>query len=115
MAGNYGSWRSSPLPSNWLALRRFVLARDMNACMWGKLPGESESGEVGNCRNPGTEVDHMGGNANHDPAALRAICTYHHRKRTSAQANAARRAALESRGGYFRSVRKPKPHPGLRD
>jgi 5-methylcytosine-specific restriction enzyme A len=104
------SRRTVPLPSDWPAIRRMILLRDRRRCMWGVLPGE---GEPGQCSNDANEVDHMGPPDNHDPALLRAICTLHHRKRTSAQANAARREKLKSNGGHFGGRPRGK-HPGMR-
>lgn len=86
------------MPPGWRKLRKAVLDRDGWACKW--LVG----GRF--CGAPANEVDHIFDPNCHDPAGLRAICTYHHRKRTSKQAHEARRAKY--------STNRVERHPGLR-
>jgi hypothetical protein len=81
----YTGRRTFPLPPDWGAIRYLVLIRDPN-CRWGIL-----SGETGSCGQPSTEVDHIGEAWDHSPDRLRGICHSHHLRRTSAQANEARR------------------------
>lgn len=97
-----GSRRTVPLPSNWHAVVPAILARDP-VCLWGILPGEE-----GYCRSDSTEVDHMGDAWNHQPEFLRGICHTHHVKRTSAQANAAKKLRSSLR------YRPAENHPGFR-
>lgn len=110
-----GSRRSSPLPPDWPQIRKLVLQRDRGVCLWGLLPGETELDGIapGECLILAREVDHMGAAWDHDPSKLRSICSDHHKRRTSRQANAARSAKLALQNGHFRS-RPSRRHPGLR-
>lgn len=94
MADRGGSWGNPRTTTpEWRALRLVILARDHNTCY---LDGA-----------PANEVDHVDGNHhNDDPANLRAICTPCHRRKSSREGHAARRAKYTTR-------RPPEPHPGI--
>ncbi len=101
-----GSWRSTPLPSNWGVLRSQVLQRD-RTCQWGLrgLPGEVDGVP---CRAPATECDHMGDPDDHRPEVLRGLCVQHHSRRTSMQKTAFNLARASLR-------RRPQePHPAYK-
>jgi len=93
------SWRGAPLPAGWREVRAGVLARDGYRCTFTVGDGKR-------CPHPATEVDHIGDRNNHDPSNLRAACRWHHARRTSQQANAAKQRKTQRR--------EPEPHPGLR-
>ena len=98
----YTGRRTIPLPPDWGAIRYSILIRDPN-CRWGILPDET-----GSCGQPSTEVDHIGSAWDHSPDKLRGICHSHHLRRTSEQANAAKRAMRVLRS------RPSDRHPGYR-
>lgn len=58
------------------------------------------------CPAKATDVDHIVRGDNHDLPNLRALCGWHHARKSSAEGNAARR-----RGPSHR--RPPEQHPGL--
>lgn len=94
-----GSTRKATLPPHWSRLRRLVLARDGGRCRW------VEDGVV--CNAPANQVDHVGDPHNHDPANLRALCKWHHDRRSGRQGAAARRTP---------PLNRPRErHPGLLD
>lgn len=93
-----GSTRRARLPANWPTIRRAVLERDGHVCQLA-YPGA--------CIHTATEVDHIHGDDNHDPSALRAVCTPCHQARSSSQGGRAAAAARASRR------RVPERHPGL--
>jgi len=90
--------RTQPLPPEWRKLRALVLERDGWSCRWAD--------DDGRCGAYANEVDHIDGADNHHPSNLRALCTYHHARRTSQQAHAARWAKY--------STKRVERHPGLR-
>jgi len=96
------SRRTVPLPPDWHRIVPAILARDP-VCRWGCLPEEE-----GWCRSDSTEVDHMGAADDHRPEVLRGICSPHHARRTSGQANAAKALLRSLR------VRPAENHPGYR-
>lgn len=86
-----GGWRGSSatnrdaeLPPDWPAIRRRVLDRDGQRCVW-LLPSGAR------CPNGATDVDHIGSKHNHASWNLRSLCGPHHDKRTAEQGNAAKR------------------------
>jgi 5-methylcytosine-specific restriction protein A len=100
MAGNWeGSTRNrkAELPRNWRAIREIVLARDEHRCV-EKMRDDSR------CPTQATEVDHFGAPWDHRPAVLRALCGWHHDRKSSADGQRARRAIKEKR--------KPEKQPG---
>lgn len=97
-----GGWansqRGAELPANWPALRAATFERDGHQCTWHD--------QHQRCAGPADECDHVGDSHDHSLSNLRALCAYHHSKRTSTQGNTARWA--------HREQRPPEPHPGLR-
>lgn len=93
------STRKQRLPSNWQKLRLFILDRDGYRCTVIKRDGCR-------CWDPAGEVDHIIPNDDNSPANLAAICTWHHRRKSSIEGNEARRRHPASR--------PPEPHPGYR-
>ncbi|MGC9543606.1 HNH endonuclease [Streptomyces sp. UG1] len=93
-----GTRRTSPLPADWAARRAAVFERDGNRCTW------LEDGQ--RCTQEASDCDHIGDPDDHSLDALRALCGYHHRKRTALQARLAR--------GPMPSRERPRAaHPGL--
>jgi len=96
--GWQGSNRKAQLPTDWDSrIRPLVLERDGHQCT------EVDGGV--RCTQKATDVDHIGENTDHDPANLRALCRWHHNRRSSAQGNRARKRVPEKR--------RPERHPGL--
>lgn len=89
------SRRTSPLPPGWRTTRRRILERDRHTCV------------IPDCGSTATDVDHGdNGPDDHTDANLRALCAWHHNKRTAQQANAAR---------WANTTKRPtEAHPGLR-
>ena len=94
-----GSNRSSRLPKDWKSRRLAVLNRDEKQCKVISI----ETGM--RCTEVATEVDHINPGDNHDLHNLQAICTWHHRKKSSAEGRAAK-VKIEPK------FRKPEKHPG---
>lgn len=97
-----GQWRGSSrrdeLPAAWdTKIRPRIFERDGHQC--------TIVDDGVRCTYRATDVDHIGDKHDHSDENLRAICTWHHRKRTSEQGNAARRRIPERR--------RPERHPGL--
>ncbi|TQF03921.1 HNH endonuclease [Kitasatospora acidiphila] len=93
-----GSNRRSELPSDWSSRRQAVLARDGYQCTWIESTSQR-------CTEKATDVDHIIPGGSHEPANLRALCSWHHSRKSSAEGNAARLRL---------SMKRPKPrHPGL--
>lgn len=96
--GWQGSNRRAQLPPDWASrIRPMVLERDGQQC--------AIYDDGVRCTYRATDVDHIGDKNDHSPQNLRAICDWHHKKRSSAQGNAARKRIPEKR--------RPEPHPGL--
>ncbi|GAA3223195.1 hypothetical protein GCM10010468_49520 [Actinocorallia longicatena] len=91
------AWRTTPLPPNWPAIRRAVLARDQHAC---QIRGPR-------CTGKATDVDHMGAADDHRPEVLQSACGTCHASKTGREAQAAR-APQETRARP-----RPQGHPGL--
>ena len=86
-------------------IRPAILARDP-ICLWGFLDGED-----GPCREPSTEVDHIGSPWDHNSNSLRGICSFHHRRRTASQ-------GVEGRARIRQEKPRTRPksrHPGIRE
>ena len=96
--GWQGSRRKAELPPDWASvIRPRILARDGHQC--------TELDDGVRCTYRASDVDHIGDKHDHRDENLRALCDWHHKKRSSAQGNAARRRIPERR--------RPEKHPGL--
>jgi 5-methylcytosine-specific restriction protein A len=116
MSGRWAdSSRRSILPPDWPAIRLAILTRDGHRCIWLAnhddggpsvyLAGGYDPGQ--RCPSTATDVDHVGDPADHRPNNLRALCGWHHDRRSSQQGNNTR-AALRAQ------LRLPaEQHPGL--
>ena len=92
-----GSSRRDRLPPNWKAICAAIRQRDGGRCTW------VEAGH--RCRQAGTDVDHVVPGDDHRPENLRLLCPDHHKRKSSAEGNAARWRVRE---------RRPREaHPGL--
>lgn len=103
MSGWRGSKRRSELPADWQALRRRILRRDNHQCQW-----EYETKQK--CLGEAREVDHIRRGGDHNEANLRALCSYHHQKKSSSEGNqvtAAQRRVIKTK------FRRTEGHPGL--
>jgi 5-methylcytosine-specific restriction protein A len=102
------AWSSSDrrahLPKNWQQLRRRVFIRDGHQC----TAIDPNTGL--RCPEAADEVDHLGHRDDHRLEKLAAICSWHHKQRTAAQAGAARARAARERDRKFRRTEE---HPGL--
>ncbi|GGM39456.1 hypothetical protein GCM10012275_07910 [Longimycelium tulufanense] len=90
--------RKARLPADWPARRAFVLARDLNHCQWIR-------GDTGTpCGHPATDVDHIRRGDNHGVSNLRALCRYHHARKSSREGGRAetgdRRRGTEDHPAY---------------
>lgn len=107
--------RRRELPPDWSTLRRRVLRRDGWRCTW-IVDGSR-------CPAWATDVDHIGDRHDHRLLNLRALCQYHHSRRTIAQSVAARQAKATARAivglpptprrARTTTNRIPESHPGL--
>jgi 5-methylcytosine-specific restriction enzyme A len=95
-----GSTRKKRLPPDWQKRRLRVLRRDGYRCQ--------HVDEVGaKCLAPANQVDHVIRGDDHDESNLRALCKWHHDKKSSAEGLAAkkpptvRQRALERRPGII--------------
>lgn len=94
-----GSNRRQRLPQNWASLRKQVFIRDGRKC-------QVLSEDTGfKCGEPANEVDHITPGDDHSLLNLQAICSWHHKRKSSAEGNAAK-IKWEPRN------RKPESHPG---
>lgn len=90
-----GSTRRHRLPPRWRAITRRILERDGHQCQL-RYPG---------CLGTATEVDHIRPGDDHSDDNLQAACTWCHRRKSSAEGNAARTRVSRRR--------PPERHPGL--
>jgi len=88
-------WRSAPLPPDWAAIVKRIKARDPYCVMCLAIGRKTIT----------TDIDHINGNDDHSDANLRGLCAWHHGRKTSKQANAAR--------GRVRQSRDKERHPGI--
>lgn len=109
------TWRRTPLPPGWGRIRLDVLKRDP-ICMWGVMPEDipdgwpDEPGQMPQCADDSTEVDHMGAPNDHRMVMLRGLCHFHHAKRSHSQAVAASARIRAERS----RIRPVEPHPAFR-
>lgn len=90
------STRRAELPPDWRRIRRMILERDGHRCTW------LEDG--GRCQAEATDVDHLAPGGPHTPENLRALCRWHHARKSSSEGNASRHR--------HRARREEPPHPG---
>lgn len=103
MSGWQNSGRRDRLPPDWAKLRKRVLRRDGWMCQWKLEDGRK-------CLRDANEVDHRRPGDDHSEANLRALCTWHHARKSAgegARASAAKRKAIDMR--FVRT----EEHPGL--
>lgn len=93
-----GSTRRRRLPPDWETIRRRILRRDGWRC--------TAVDDGRRCSRPASDVDHVQHGDDHRPSNLASLCSYHHRKKSSAEGNAARERPTMRR--------PPEPHPGLK-
>ena len=97
-----GKWKDSnrvnQLPKNWKLIRIAVMRRDNYTC------------QEGNCRNLATDVDHIKPGNDHSMSNLRAICSEHHRKKSSSEGYA---AMNKKRKDIDQRFRRTETHPSL--
>jgi 5-methylcytosine-specific restriction protein A len=93
------SARRSELPGDWSSIRRGVLESAGYRCTATMRNGQR-------CHDKATDVDHIRPGADHRPANLQALCAWHHKRKTAAEAAAARVS------GNQRHPREK--HPGIR-
>lgn len=93
------SWSSSDrrlrLPEDWSRRRLAVFARDDSRCQWRLSDGVV-------CGAVASDVDHIVRGDDHSLSNLRALCSAHHRLKSSAEGSAAARAALAESRKRFR-------------
>ncbi|AKY03457.1 HNH endonuclease [Streptomyces phage Danzina] len=97
-----GSDRQQRLPQNWAQIRRRILRRDGNRCVWVH--------EGKRCEEVATEVDHIIAGDNHDDSNLRSLCSWHHQRKSSSEGRAAQ---LAKRRQIEKRFRRNESHPGL--
>ena len=81
--------RKDRLPSNWSAIRKQVLARDMGRCRAHMADGRA-------CPDRATEVDHIRHGDDHSLSNLQALCRWHHARKSSSE-GAQERAAMRKK------------------
>lgn len=95
--------RRSELPPNWEALRRQVMDRDGRRCTFGTASGNR-------CPEDATDVDHIRPGSDHSLTNLRALCRWHHQRKSSSEGFAARYKRQQEIRQRFR---RTEAHPGL--
>lgn len=99
MSGWEGSDRKARLPHDWQTRRIRVLRRDGYACQERLSTGEP-------CLAPASDVDHVTPGDDHSLDNLRALCRWHHARKSSAEGHAAQRPRPTR-------TRPPEAHPGM--
>lgn len=96
------SRRLRELPKDWKHIRRTVLDRDGEQCVF--------------CGMPATDVDHIDPRGPHEPGNLRSLCHHCHMARTARQSHERRHQNKSKPFQYKNSGRPHRPssgHPGL--
>jgi 5-methylcytosine-specific restriction endonuclease McrA len=93
------SARAARLPDDWTVRRVRVLRRDGYRCQARDSLGVK-------CGEPANQVDHIKPGDDHSYDNLRALCRWHHARKSSAEGAAARRPRATR-------ARQPEQHPGL--
>jgi 5-methylcytosine-specific restriction endonuclease McrA len=108
------AWESSnrrqELPKNWATLRAKVLKRDGHQCT------ERDPNTGLRCTEHATDVDHISPGNDHSMTNLRALCQWHHRRKSGIEGGQARQRQLaeqraQNRRRTARFDRREK-HPG---
>ncbi len=94
--------RREELPAGWDKLRRRVLIRDGHRCTHVNDYGKR-------CEEVGDEVDHIVAGKNDSESNLRAICGFHHQRKSSAEGGAAAQAIRKRNAKKFDRTEQ---HPG---
>jgi 5-methylcytosine-specific restriction protein A len=95
------SWRTSPLPPGWSAIRRRILERDGHRC---RAIRRDET----RCWDRATDVHHLNSADDHSDRNLVSLCSWHHDRITAKEANDAR-----TKQGRTTERRPKRQHPGL--
>lgn len=99
MTGGWvGSDRRQHLPPGWATIRKRVLARDGHRCTATLRNGHR-------CHDRATDVDHINPGDDHSDSNLRALCAWHHRRKSSSEGGQARQR--------YTNRRPQEHHPGL--
>lgn len=114
MSGGWaGSDRKARLPDNWQELRKAVRERSGGRCEVIKKNGQR-------CWDRATDCDHIKPGDDHSLSNLRDICTWHHRRKSSREGNAAQaeqRAVLkypvETHPGVIQGPPRPPKNKGF--
>lgn len=94
--------RKKRLPDNWQSLRLIVLQRALYECQAEDVPGKK-------CGDLASDVDHIIAGDNHDLDNLQALCSWHHRRKSSYEGYLARMKNKE-----LREQAKRNEHPGMK-
>lgn len=86
MSGWAGSTRRARLPLDWPHIRLAVLDRDAHACTWMT--------DGARCHEPAHEVDHIRRGDDHRQSNLRALCTWHHLRKSGSEGGSAQHVSL---------------------
>lgn len=76
--------RKNELPRGWATIRRRILARDGYSCRW-------PTGQGSTCGVAANQVDHVIRGSDHRDENLRALCKWHHNRKTSQEGVVARK------------------------
>ncbi|MFI5840559.1 HNH endonuclease [Catenuloplanes sp. NPDC051500] len=98
-----GSDRRDRLPADWPVIQRRILRRDGHRCTVIRSDGRR-------CRDKATEVDHIKRGDDHADDNLRAICTWHHARKSAREGG---QAAAQKRREAANRFRRAEAHPGL--
>lgn len=101
------SSRRDRLPPDWQSkIQPRILKRDRHECQ--VIVDRDSRGRPIRCRRPANEVDHEIPNDDHRDTNLRAICSWHHGKKSSSEGNAAR---AKKRREIDQRFRRTEDHP----
>lgn len=92
--------RKAELPREWPSIRRRILTRDRYSCRWPMSSGSA-------CGAAANQVDHIERGSDHSDANLRALCRWHHDRKSAQEGVEARKPRPKQR-------REGEPHPAFR-
>jgi len=101
-------------PPYWPKLRQAVLARALNMCEHTHLEESPLGSRTVRCTYPAQDIDHivnLAQGGTDELSNLQALCDWHHKRKTQAEAKAAR----DAKGPKPTERRASPPHPGLVD